>query len=174
MDFASADLTAGQLNALVKKLGGEAGVQRFLRGELRVIETQFPIWKTVKLGVYKTADAYRKALEAGKHLSGEWVSDLFGKPACTCASEETDVDLVVLSVADLGFKEGALYSQICEKALAMELELCPAEVGPALRLAYENQPRGERLIIATKPFTDSGDDLDLFVMEVSGCSAARF
>ena len=25
MDFASADLTAGQLNALVKKLGGEAG-----------------------------------------------------------------------------------------------------------------------------------------------------
>ena len=50
----------------------------------------------------------------------------------------------------------------------MGLDLCPAEVGPALRLAYENQPRGERLIIATKPFADSGDELDLFVMEVSG------
>ena len=57
MDFASANLTAGQLNAVVKKLGGDAGVQRFLRGELRVVETQkreFPIWKTVRLGVHKT------------------------------------------------------------------------------------------------------------------------
>ena len=171
MDFASANLTAGQLDAVVKKLGGDVGVQRFLRGELRVVETEqreFPIWKTIKLGVYKSPDAYRDALEAGKHLSGAWVSDLFGKPACTCASEEIDVDLVVLSVADLGFKEGALYSQICERAPAIGLDLCPAEVGPALRLAYGNQPRGERLVIATKPFTDSGDDLDLFVMEVSG------
>ena len=171
MDFAAANLTAGQLNAIVKRLGGEAGVHRFLRGELTVVETQpreFPIWKTVKLGIYKTADAYRKALEAGKHRSGDWVNDFLGKPACNCAGEETDVDLVDVSVHDLGFKEGALYSQICEKALAMGLELCPAEVGPALRLAYENQPRGERLIVATKPFTELGDDLDLFSMEVSG------
>jgi hypothetical protein len=171
MDFASANLTVGQLNAIVKKLGGEAGVQRLLRGEVTVVETpprEFPIWKTVRLGVYKTADEYRKALQAGEHRCGEWVTNLFGKPACHCASEETDVDLVVLSVDDLGFKEGALYSQICEKAQAMGLDLCPAEVGPALRLAYENQPRGERLIIATKPFADSDDELDLFVMEVSG------
>jgi hypothetical protein len=171
MDFASANLTAGQLNAIVKKLGGEAGVQRFLRGELKVVEApkrEFPVWKTVRLGVYKTADAYREALQASKHRCGEWVTDLFGKPACHCASEETDVDLVVLSVEDLGFKEGALYSEICEKAQDVGLELCPAEVGPALRLAYENQPRGERLIIATTPFADSGEELDLFAMEVSG------
>ena len=171
MDFASANLTAGQLNAVVKKLGGDAGVQRFLRGELRVVETQkreFPIWKTVKLGVHKTPAEYRKALEAGNHRSGGWVNEIFDKPVCTCADKETDVDLVVLSVGDLGFKEGALYSQICDKAVAVGLEVCPAEVGPALRLAYGDQPRGERLIIATKPFTGSGDDLDLFVMEVSG------
>ncbi len=171
MDFASANLTAGQLNALVKKLGGEAGVQRFLRGELTVVESpprEFKVWKTVKLGAYKTTDAYRKALETGKRRSGEWVTDFLGKPAFKCAGEETDVDLVVLSVDELGFKKGALYSQICEKAQSIGLELCPPEVGPALRLAYEDQPRGERLIIATQPFADSRDDLDLFVMEVSG------
>ncbi len=171
MDFASANLTAGQLDAIVRKLGGEAGVQRFLRGELTVVETrprEFPVWKTIRLGVHKTADAYRKALEVSKYRCGEWVTDLFDKPACHCAEQETDVDLVVLSVDDLGFKQGALYSQICEKALAAGLELCPPEVGPALRLAYENQPRGERLIIATKPFADSGDELDLVAMEVSG------
>jgi hypothetical protein len=171
MDFASANLTAGQLNAVVKKLGGEAGVQRFLRGELTVVETEprdFPVWKTVRLGVHKTADAYRKALGAGRHRSGEWVNDFLGNPAYACASEETDVDLAVVSVEELGFAKGALYSQICEKAQTMGLDLCPAEVGPALRLAYPNQPKGERLMIATKPFADSGDELDLFAMEVSG------
>ena len=171
MDFASAKLTAGQLNALVKKLGGETGVQRFLRGETTVVEAQkrdFPIWKTVRLGAHKTAEAYRQALEAGKYRRGDWVSDFLGKSAYECAREEIDVDLVVISVDELGFGKGALYSQISERALAWGLALCPAEVGPALRLAYENQPRGERLIIATKPFADSGDDLDLFVMEVSG------
>jgi len=37
-EFASADLTAGQLNAIVKKLGGYDASLRFLRGELTVFE----------------------------------------------------------------------------------------------------------------------------------------
>jgi hypothetical protein len=36
--FASADLTAGQLNAIVKKLGGHEAALKFLRGELSVSE----------------------------------------------------------------------------------------------------------------------------------------
>jgi hypothetical protein len=36
--FASADLTAGQLNAIVKKLGGQEGALKFLSGELTVSE----------------------------------------------------------------------------------------------------------------------------------------
>lgn len=36
--FASADLTAGQLNAIVKKLGGHDAALKFLRGELSVSE----------------------------------------------------------------------------------------------------------------------------------------
>ncbi len=36
--FASADLTVGQLNAIVKKLGGHDGALKFLRGELAVSE----------------------------------------------------------------------------------------------------------------------------------------
>ena len=37
-EFASADLTAGQLNAIVKKLGGYDAAIKFLRGELAVSE----------------------------------------------------------------------------------------------------------------------------------------
>ena len=35
-EFASANLTVGQINAIVKKLGGEDGAMKFLRGELIV------------------------------------------------------------------------------------------------------------------------------------------
>jgi len=38
-EFASADLTVGQLNAIVKKLGGHEGALRFLRGETLIAET---------------------------------------------------------------------------------------------------------------------------------------
>ncbi len=38
MDFAMKNLTAGQLNAIVKNLGGKDGALRFLRGELIVSE----------------------------------------------------------------------------------------------------------------------------------------
>ena len=37
-EFAMADLTGGQLNAIVKKLGGHDGAMRFLRDELAVVE----------------------------------------------------------------------------------------------------------------------------------------
>src|SRR5687767_13268635 len=36
--FAMADLTGGQMNAIVKKLGGKKGAERFLRDELVVWE----------------------------------------------------------------------------------------------------------------------------------------
>ncbi len=39
-EFASAGLTAGQLNAIVKKLGGHDGALKFLRGETTVAEPQ--------------------------------------------------------------------------------------------------------------------------------------
>ena len=46
-DFASKDLTIGQINAIVKKLGGYEGARRFLRGELEVREV---VRKWVKEG----------------------------------------------------------------------------------------------------------------------------
>jgi hypothetical protein len=71
---------------------------------------------------------------------------------------------VVLSVAELGFREGAKYSEIRARALelGLGLELCPAEVGPALRLAYKDQPRGEWLIIAMNTISVSDGDLRVF------------
>ena len=140
-------------------------------------------WKTIRLGVHKTADEYRKAMKSAKNKVGDGVGELLGNAKFTCATEETDVDLVVLSGAELDFKESAEYSDICARALELGLELCPAEVGPALRLAYKDQPRGEWLIIAMKAITDSamnaitdsdGDLVTFNVGHVGNFSDLRF
>ena len=166
MDFASQNLTAGQLNAIVKKLGGEQDALRFLRGELvvsAVKAAEMPVWKTVKLGTCKTPDEYRKALKSAGRRIGDWGDDILGR--ITCSKKEIDLDLVVLSVADLGFKSGARYADICAKAVELGLELCPAEVGPALRLQYGDQPNGEWLRIAMEAITGRDGHLDIFNVE---------
>ncbi|MDE2021753.1 MAG: hypothetical protein KGI71_02415 [Patescibacteria group bacterium] len=165
MDFASQNLTAGQLNAIVKKLGGEEGALKFLRGELLVSAAaprDMTVWKTIKLGTCKSPDEYRKALKKAGRRIGDWGNDILGKT--DCAQEETEVDLVVLSVKELGFENGAQYKDICAKGVEMGLELCHAEVGPALRLAYGDQPRGEWLRIAMEAITDSDGNRDIFAV----------
>ncbi|MBI5420884.1 MAG: hypothetical protein HZA35_01050 [Parcubacteria group bacterium] len=66
-------------------------------------------------------------------------------------SNKEEITLVRLTVADLGFKEGARYKDIIARAKELGLDYCPAEVGPQLRLQYQDQPSGEWLRIATKP-----------------------
>lgn len=43
---------------------------------------------------------------------------------------------VELSVGKLGFPDGATTRQIFERASELDLELCPLELGPHLRLVY--------------------------------------
>lgn len=126
--------------------------------------TKFKVWKTIKLGTkgLKTADDFRKAIKSAGMSIGDWGNDILGKPAFSVASEETEVDLVNVSVGELGFKRGAERRDIIAKALSLGLELCPNEVGPQLRLQYADQPRGEWLLIGMEPITGSGGGLDVF------------
>jgi hypothetical protein len=125
----------------------------------------FAIWKTAKLGTCKTADDYRKALKKARYGINIWANEILNKAAFTFTQQETEVDLVVLSVGELGFKDGAHYNDICARAVEMGLELCPAEVGPTLRLAYADQPKNECLRIATEAIIDSDGYLFIFAVE---------
>ena len=65
---------------------------------------------------------------------------------------KTDVELVLLSTAELGVEsDETSLSDVYKRARQAGLELCPAEVGPQLRLHYRNQPLGEALDIAMEP-----------------------
>ena len=121
------------------------------------------VWKTIKLGTgLKTAKDFRKALKKSGNRIGDWGDDILGQPAFTVSKSEVEVDLVNISVAELGFKDGATRKDIYDRASELGLQLCPAEVGPQLRIQYADQPKGEWLRIAMEPIADSDGLLNVF------------
>jgi hypothetical protein len=118
---------------------------------------QFQIWRTITLGSYKGVDAYRNALDISKIKIGDSADEILGRPAFPYAGTKTGIELAVLSAADLGVEsEQASLAEIYHRARQTGLELCPAEVGPRLRLDYRDQPFGEALDIAMEPVTTYG------------------
>ena len=70
-------------------------------------------------------------------------------------------DLVLFSVKALGFPSGATRTDIYKRAQELGLDLCPAEVGPQLRLQYEDQPMNDYLVVGMEPVAGAGGDPDL-------------
>jgi hypothetical protein len=92
-----------------------------------------------------------------------------------------EVKTVVVCVAELGFAEGALTREIIGsdedrdlfgnaapftggRGTRLGLELCPPDLGPHLRLQYEDQPPDERLYIAMKPINSADGEPRIFVV----------
>lgn len=135
-EFAARNLTHGQTNALVKILGGEAKVRGILDGYLKatVSSRAFPTWTSVTIGVLKSAEEYEQALK-GRNIgcthSTRWILDRM-----PFVEEPEKLELVLVARDDLGYDlDGSRYEDICRRAQELGLRLCPAEVGPALRLA---------------------------------------
>lgn len=130
----------------------------------RTSPSVFVRW-TVTLGKHESVKALKAALRAAKCQVSDHANNLLGKPAFPLANEQTEVDLVDLSVKELGFEGNATYAQTCAKAVELGLELCPAEVGPALRLVYKDQPRDEWLCVAMGAITDTVGNRLIFSVE---------
>ncbi|MFC1613008.1 hypothetical protein ACFL23_01625 [Patescibacteria group bacterium] len=80
----------------------------------------------------------------------------------TVSKDKEQIDLVKLTVKDLGFPNGTTMDKIYEKVKELGLELCPAETGPHLRLEYKDQPMDEYLSIGMNQITDSSGNPDIF------------
>jgi hypothetical protein len=124
----------------------------------------FPIWKRITLGTQRGVNATRDALDAAKVHVGDSADEILGRPAFPFSKTRMELDLVVVTPADLGFAGSTPIADIYRRAEEFGLELCPAEAGPQLRLGYLNQPVGEFLHIAMLPVgTYHGAPVDLTV-----------
>lgn len=130
--------------------------------------SELPIWKTITIGTHRGVNAVRDAFDATRIAVGDSADEVLGRPAFTFAKERTQLDLVLLSVAALGFGQGGTLADIHARAVRLGFELCPEEVGPQLRLQYLNQPVGEFLHVAMKPQRTYGGELVDFTLANSG------
>ena len=131
------------------------------------LSTQAPFrtWRTTTIGSYKGVNTYRDALDAAKIKIGDAADEILGRPAFPYAREKTVVELTVVSAAELGVEsDESSLSDVYERARQVGLNLCPAEVGPQLRLDYHNQPLGEALDIAMEPVATYSGDLTILTL----------
>jgi len=79
----------------------------------------------------------RNAIALNESAERLFASDLF-----TTAASRYSIMTVELTVRDLGLPQGATIADIYTRAAALDLGLCPLELGPHLRLQYLDQPEG--------------------------------
>jgi len=116
-----------------------------------------PTWRTVSLGTFATSYSLMAALDDAHISVGELADEAMHRPSFAFAKANSDVDLAMLSAAQLGVgKNGASLRDILARARRLGFDLCPPEVAARLRLQYLEQPVGEVLDVAMAPITTYG------------------
>lgn len=130
-------------------------LQNIIEGHLQNMITndgsQFPTWKTIKLGTHSTVEELKDAIINAGHGLISWSAPILDEIAYKLATEEYELDLVKVTGRMLGFRNRAFRKEIFNSAVVRGLIVCPAEVGPQLRLQYSEQPKGEIIHVAMEP-----------------------
>ena len=173
--------TGNQTEDFFNRIGGEAVIDRVLLGESILVEQpknakpvqqpasvpkpafHFKVGRTVTLGLHKTPAEYRKALEvAVPHIEiGIYAGQILDK--ITISPTVVEVDLSEpFTIANLGFTDTTRYDAIKKRIVELGGELCPNEAGPADRLQYIGQPKGDWYRTAMEPLPGVDDGLSVF------------
>lgn len=138
---------------------------KLLPSTIEHVYTSFPegevqIDKLTICGISKS-DLERMAA-TGRFHSSNYALSMIRNEKFTTLSQQEEINTVKLTVGDFGFTSLPTTDELFRRAEEFGLELCPAEVGPHLRLKDTNQPLGEWYYIAMKQITDSDGDPDIF------------
>ena len=118
--------------------------------------------RTIEIGG-KTPQEYEAELARDGHQMSDWAKDIL--PKITPSKERREEDTFRLTVAALGFTSATRYDEICKRAKELGLELAPAELGPALRLATKDQAMNDRFIVGMEPLPDHDGDPSVFLVD---------
>lgn len=97
--------------------------------------------KTIDVGGLSKADLIQKLQQSSISLN-QYGEKLLFDDRFTTSKTRYSVEIVELSVRDLGFPNGATLPEIFKQAKELGLHLCPPELGPYLRLEYVDQDEG--------------------------------
>lgn len=112
------------------------------------------IWMTVEIGTLRSIEALNKELALHGFDMDTIMINLIGERRLF-TTKRAKLDLVVRSVADLGFDGPTSMRSVYFRAMQQGLDLCPPEVGPYLLLMYHGKPlpddQYQRLHLAMDP-----------------------
>ena len=91
-----------------------------------------------------------EALRKNDVLINEYGEQLLDLDVFTTSQPVLSIDVVILSVSDLGFLETPTTEMLFGRARYMGMELGPIELAPYLRLQYLDQPKGTLITVATE------------------------
>lgn len=115
---------------------------------------------TVTLGTHRSGADLLESLIEEKCMVSAWSVQALENPGFPVVAAEITLDIVVVSMLEMGFAEGefATLDTIYDRAKQIGLETCPVELAVQLRLQFLDQPNyttGERLsefFVASEPF----------------------
>jgi hypothetical protein len=127
------------------------------------MKNKFEIWKTIKLGTYKSVEEILLEFATRQEIGlGYRANYVLRQPELLISKTETVINLVKIQVRELGPLKNLYYKSVFFKGEEIGFKICPGEVGLQLRLQYTDQPRDENLTIAMKPILDLEKNTFLF------------
>lgn len=144
----------------------EKGIFNSLQG-IEHVYTRFPEGKIrrdiIEIGGKSKDQLEQELKQRGINISA-YAEDMLHSQDFTTLNNPVNIDTVRLKVQDLGFKssETPTTDQVYARANELGLDLCPAEVGPYLRLKDQNQPLVEWYYIGMKQIADRYGDPRVF------------
>jgi len=128
-----------------------------LPAEQNITVPQLKVWRTIRLGTGpRIEDHFFSALKkAGFNRDAKKKEDIFHRIFFSASHKEEEVELVRVTLDEIGLSDGATLTNIYKRVDRLGLDLCTPEAGPQLGLQYDTKEI-ESLHIGMKPLIPAG------------------